>query len=257
MKRRRITRTLFVILSLFIIPSFVSAQEAPAHEATGLYMNGQWDSECSKCWPSPRTDKNNQCKPTDCAIQGNYHCKMQNPPLEMDDDPRLISLIKSGQCTYAPRASLSAGEAGYVNSLQLCTSVLDKMAGRFTLPANPEDAARRKVDFYLARFKASVFGSASDQLKLAIHYDIGIGTQQDRKKATELYHAAAIKGVPFAQYAIGARYAYGISMPKNTDKAIMWLNKAINNKPHIATDIKAQEMVAPCAIRLIERLTPT
>jgi hypothetical protein len=257
MEMHRITRTLLVISGLCVISSVVSAQAVSAHEATGLYMNGQWDAECGKCWPSPRTGKNNQCKPMDCAIQGNYHCKMQNPPLEMDDDPRLISLIKSGQCTYAPRASLSAGEAGYVKSLQLCTSVLDKMAGRFTLPANPEDAARQKVDFYLTRIKASVFGSASDQLKLAINYDIGIGTQQDRSKATELYKTAAVKGAPFAQYAIGARYAYGISMPKNKEKAIMWLNKAINNKPQTAADTKAQEMIAPCAMRLIERLTPT
>lgn len=252
MEMNQITRALLIISGLCIIPSFVSAQEA-----AGLYMNGQWDTACGKCWPSPRTDKNNQCKPTDCAVQGYYHCKMQNPPLAMDDDPRLLSLIKSGECTYAPRVSMSEGEVNYVKSLQLCTSVLDKMAGRFTLPPNPGDAARQKADFYLTRFKASVFGSASDQLKLAIDYDIGIGTQQDRNKATELYNAAAVKGVPFAQYAIGARYAYGISMPKNKDKAIMWLNKAINNKPHTAADKQAQEMVAPCAMRLIERLTPT
>src|SRR6185312_6234131 len=109
MEMNQITRTLLIISGLCIIPSFVSAQEA-----AGLYMNGQWDTACSKCWPSPRTDKNNQCKPTDCAVQGYYHCKMQNPPLAMDDDPRLLSLIKSGECTYAPRVSMSEGEVNYV-----------------------------------------------------------------------------------------------------------------------------------------------
>jgi TPR repeat protein len=190
-------------------------------------------------------------------VQGYYHCKLQNPPLAVDDDPRLISLIQSGQCTFAPSVSFNAGEAEYIKSLNFCTNVLDKMAGRFNLPPNPEDVARRKIDFYLTRFKASIFGSAGDQLKLATDYDLGIGTEQNRNKATELYNAAAKKGVPFAQYAIAARYAYGIAMPKNTEMAINWLNKAITNKPMTRADQKAQAMVTPCAIKLIERLTPS
>ena len=147
---------------------------------------------CAKCWPSPRTVKqNNHCKPSDCAVQGYYHCKMQNPPLAVDDDPRLIPLIQAGQCTYAPSVSFNAGEADYIKSLNFCTNVLDKMAGRFNLPANPEDVARQKIDFYLTRFKASILGSSGDQLKLAFDYDLGIGTKQNRNKATELYNVAA------------------------------------------------------------------
>lgn len=252
MKIRHASKIVLIISALCGIPSLVSAQTT-----NGLYMNGLWDPACSKCWPSPRTPHNNHCKPSDCAVQGNYHCKMQNPPLAIDDDPRLISLIKSGECTYAPHESLSQGEASYVQSLKLCVSVLDKMAGRFTLPADSTDAAREKLSFYLTHFKANILGSASDQLKLAINYDVGVGTKQDRNKANELYSAAAKKGVPFAQYAIGARYAYGISMPKNKEKAIMWLHKALTNKPITEADKKAQEVVAPCAIKLIERLTPT
>jgi hypothetical protein len=242
----------FVLSALSALPSF-----AGADQARGLYMNGQWDSACAKCWPSPRTDKNNNCKPGDCAIQGYYHCKLQNPPLAIDDDQRLIELIKSGQCEYAPMQGLNQGEMDYLKGLRLCTAVLDKMAGRFTVPPNPENASKLKLDFYLTNFKASVLGSAADQLKLAINYDVGIGTGQDRSKATALYNAAALKGIPFAQYAIAARYAYGISMPKDKDKAIMWLNKALSNKPLTEADKKAQEIVAPCAIKLIERLTPT
>jgi len=252
MEINRVSKAAFIISSLCIISS-----QAYAGNAAGLYMNGQWDSACSKCWPSPRTDKNNHCKPTDCAVQGYYHCKMQNPPLAIDDDPRLISLIKSGKCTYAPSVSLNEGESNYVMSMKYCTSVLDKMAGRFTVPAHPGYASKQKIDFYLTHFKASVLGSASAQLKLAIDYDAGIGTQQDRIKATELYSSAATKGIPFAQYAIGARYAYGISMPKDKEKAIMWLSKAMSAKPARAEDLKAHEMVAPCAMKLIERLTPT
>src|SRR5438034_271226 len=103
--------TLCVISSLCAIPSLASAQEA-----RGLYMNGQWDIACAKCWPSPRTDKNNHCKPSDCAIQGYYHCKLQNPPLAIDDDQRLIALIKSGGCEYAPMEGLNADETNYLKS---------------------------------------------------------------------------------------------------------------------------------------------
>jgi len=248
----KLSGILWVIISFIFTSSLLHAEHA-----TGLYMNGQWDSACAKCWPAPRTAKNNHCKPADCAVQGYYHCKMQNPPLAMDDDPRLISLIKSGDCTYTSGETLKEGEADYVRSLSYCTRVLDKMAGRFIHPPNSQDTARNKIDFYFTHARASIFGSSKDQLKLAMDYDMGFGTRQDRDKATMLYHAAAKKGLPFAQYALAARYAYGISMPKNRESAIEWLNKAINSKPGTQADQKAQEMVIPCAIKLIERLTPS
>jgi hypothetical protein len=251
MEINKLARMLFVISGFCFASSYVNAENA------GLYMNGQWDPACAKCWPLPRTDSNNHCKPSDCALQGHYRCKMQNPPLAMDDDPRLISLIKSGQCTYAPSVSFNTGEASYIKSLNYCNKVLDKMAGRYVLPGEDSNAARNRVDFYFTHFKASIFGRSQDQLKLAMDYDLGLGTRQDRSKATELYQVAADKGVPFAQYAIAARYAYGISMEKDKGKAIGWLNKTINNKPMTQADRKAQEMVTPCAIKLIERLTPS
>jgi|GEM_PF-3402223 hypothetical protein len=252
MDMHRITKTVFFISGICIFQSF-----AWADEPMGLYMNGQWDPACSKCWPSPRTDKNNHCKPADCALQGYYHCKMQNPPLAIDDDPRLVSLIKSGECTYAPREAMNSGEAAYVDSMKVCTNVLDKMAGRFNFPPDQENVSRQKIDFYVTNFKAYVLGSAYAQLKLAIDYDIGMGTQQNRSKANDLYNKAAMSGIPFAQYAVGARYAYGISVPQNKTLAIKWLNKALNNKPVTEADKKAQAIVAPCAIKLIEHLTPT
>lgn len=252
MEMRLIKKTVLSTAILCVLPL-----SGFAESSTGLYTNGQWDPACAQCWPTPRTDKNNQCKPKDCAIQGYYHCKQQNPPLVVDDDPRLISLIHSGQCTYVPKTAMNEGEAQYLNSMKVCTNVLDKMAGRFTMPANPEDASRLKVDFYLTHFKAAVLGSSAAQLKLAMDYDVGIGTKQNREKATELYQKAASQGLPFAQYAIAARYAYGITLPKDKDKAIMWLNKALQAKPLTQDDRKAQQVVAPCAIMLIERLTPT
>lgn len=242
-------------IMLILSSSLVAIGTATA--AQGLYTNGKWDEACGKCWPSPRTAKNNHCTPADCAIQGFYHCKPQDPPLAVDDDARLLGLIKSGDCTYVSNFSLNEGETDYVNSLKFCTHVLDKMAGRFNLPADPEDAAKLRMDFYLTNFKASVLGNAYSQLKLAMDYDVGMGTKQDRNKATLLYNQAARKGVPFAQYAIGARYAYGISMPKDKDKAIMWLNKALNNHPASKADKESQSLVAPCAMQLIGRLTPS
>lgn len=228
-----------------------------AESSSGLYTNGQWDSACAKCWSSPHTSANNHCKPSDCAIHGYYHCKQQNPPLAVDDDPRLISLIHAGECTYVPKTALNEGEANYIESMKYCTHVLDKMAGRFTFPANPHDASRFKMDFYLTHFKATALGSPAAHMSLAMKYDLGVGTQQDREKATEMYQKAATKGLPFAQYAMAARYAYGITLPKDKDKAIMWLNKVLHDKPLTQDDQKSQALVAPCAIKMIERLTPS
>lgn len=233
------------------------AVTAAAKETLGLYTNGQWDPACAACWPEPRTAANNHCTPKDCAIQGFYHCKMQHPRLAIDDDPRMIALIKSGDCTYAPKSSMSKDELDYVGGLKVCETVLDKMAGRFTLPANAHDASRMKGDFYLTTFKAYVLGSSYDQLKLAIDYDIGQGTKQNREKATQLYDKAAQTGSPFAQYAISARYAYGIGVSQDNEKALVWLDKILKNHPRTTADKKAQAVVEPCAIKLMERLTPS
>lgn len=243
-----------LVLGISVL-SFSFASSA-AEEYVGFYTNGQWDPACSTCWPSPRTASNNHCTPKDCAIQGYYHCKMQKPRLAIDDDPRLISLIKSGECVYAPRAAMSQDELAYVDSIKMCSTVLDKMAGRFVMPEN-EKAAKMRMDFYLTNFKASILGSANDQLKLAIDYDIGLGIQQNRLKATEHYIQAAKMGAPFAQYAVAARYAYGISLEKDSEKALSWLHKVLSNKPITQADKQAQSIVTPCAIQLVERLTPT
>lgn len=228
-----------------------------AADELGFYTYAQWDPACQKCWSEPRVASNNHCTPKDCAVPGFYHCKMQDPPLAIDDDPRLLSLIRSGDCHYVPRSAMSQNERAYVNNMQVCTHVLDKMAGRFVLPPHSKDASRTKVDFYLTSFKAKVLGSAHDQLKLAINYDMGMGTSQDRQKATHLYQKAAEKGVPFAQYAIAARYAYGIAVPQSTDQALVWLKRALGNHPASKADREAQAIVTPCAINLIGRLTPS
>jgi hypothetical protein len=241
---------------LFILVTFSLSTITTAAEV-GFYTYAQWDPACQKCWPEPRVASNNHCQPSDCAIPGYYHCQMQDPPLAIDDDPRLVSLVHSGECQYVPRAVMSQDEKNYVNNMQVCTHVLDKMAGRFVLPANTNDASRMRVDFYLTSFKASVLGSAKEQLKLAINYDIGTGTAQNRQKATELYKKAAEKGSPFAQYAIAARYAYGISVPQSTEQALTWLKKALANHPTSKVDREAQAMVTPCAINLVGRLTPS
>lgn len=251
MDKLRIAKICFITLGL-AASTFELAQAAQ-----GLYTNGQWDPACSKCWSSPRTGKDNHCKPTDCALQGYYHCNPQDPPLEMDDDPRLAALIKSGECSYVSNVELNMDESNYINGLYFCTAVLDKMAGRYVIPPSHGDAARFKMDFYLTHAKASFLRNGQAQLKLAMDYDIGLGTQQNRKMATNLYSKAAMHGVPFAQYAMGARYAYGIAMPKDREKAIAWLNTVLTNKPASRSDQQAQEIVAPCAIKLIERLTPT
>ena len=243
----------FVVMmtSILLLTSVIQAKEPQ-----GLYTNGQWDAACNRCWPAPHLAQNNHCSAKECAIQGYYHCKPQDPPLAVDDDPRIIDLIHSGVCARVSSLSLNDGEAAYVNSMRVCTQVLDKMAGRFISPPHSHDATKMKVDFLLTRFKAEVLGNAQAKLKLAMNYDSGIGIPQNRSKATELYQQAAMKGVPFAQYAIAARYAYGISMPKDTDQALIWLKKALGNQPKTDADKKAHEVVAPCAIKLIERLTP-
>jgi hypothetical protein len=33
-------------------------------------------------------------------LQGQYRCQPQTPPLATENDPRIVSLIRAGQCVY-------------------------------------------------------------------------------------------------------------------------------------------------------------
>lgn len=80
--------------------AFVQVPSPNTDEHEYFYWNSYWDPACSKCWPEPQTQNNNRCKPSDCILQGNYRCKPQHPPLSRSNDPRLIPLIKAGQCHF-------------------------------------------------------------------------------------------------------------------------------------------------------------
>lgn len=81
--------------------SYTGEQNISETNAAPLYWNGQWDDACSKCWPEPQTSSNNHCTPKDCVLQGYYYCKRQNPPLDKSNDPRIVDLIKKGECLLA------------------------------------------------------------------------------------------------------------------------------------------------------------
>ena len=234
-----------IFLLLIFIPFTVLAEKPVM-----LYMNGLWDSSCDHCWPSPQTLQNNHCKPKDCAVQGYYHCKNQHPPLALDDDPRLISLIKNGQCIYAPKLSMSEAESAYVNKIYLCTAILDRIAGRFNFPPQKTIDPEEKIIFLRLSEVVNHLKIPIDEVKLAMLFDAGKGTVQDRNKAMELFTQTANEGLPLAQYIVGARYAYGISVPQNIEMATYWLNKAMTTKP----SNKLEELASPCAGILIARL---
>lgn len=231
-----------------------SQNKAISPPGTTLYLNATWDTNCSKCWkPAFGKPDNYDCQPSDCAVFGYYHCKSQQPALVLDNDPRLISLIKSGQCTYVPTTTMNYTDAKYVDKLSSCTSVLDRFAGRFYTPAQSKDDEKNHKAFTRLWFAVNFLGIKSGSQLLATYYDFGWGTQQDRKKATELYQIAANDNNAIAQYTMAIRLADGIGIKQNIPLAISTLQKVIKDHPAQATE-EVNADVEMCAKLLLDRL---
>jgi hypothetical protein len=55
-------------------------------------------------------------------------CGRVSPPLVKDNDPRLFTLIKQGECTYVRNEQMNPAEKEYVNRIGICNA-LSEIAG--------------------------------------------------------------------------------------------------------------------------------
>jgi hypothetical protein len=77
---------------------------------------------------------------------------------------------------------------------------------------------------------AAKAGLAKAQFNLAVMYDSGIGTKQDRASAALWYARAAAQGNARSQYNLGQLYRAGEGVPQNLAAAEAWYEAAANNK---------------------------
>ena len=70
---------------------------------------------------------------------------------------------------------------------------------------------------------------------------MGLGVQQNYKKAAEWYQLPSRRGRPDAQFHLGSLYKQGLGVVQNYDLALKWLTKAANYK-HAPAQASVGEM---------------
>jgi hypothetical protein len=240
--------TFFCILFLFFSISS-SAQQAP-----NLYWNGIWDRACEKCWPTPQSA--NQCSPADCIMQGWYTCEEQTIPLKQNNDLRLIGLILKNKCTYVD--SVNINSIGDLDRAGVC-DVFDSLSGKTkeasqTTGSNihtiKSNSSMREKFIFAYIYVTSFFNPAAKYL-LATFYDLGFVVNKDKVKATRMMQESAERGFREAQYAMGVRYYYGITVPANFDTSLTWFKKVINST---SLKDKNERLVMHCASKYIYQI---
>ena len=72
-------------------------------------------------------------------------------------------------------------------------------------------------------------GNANAQHTVGVHYDRGLGVQQDHREAFKWFLIAARNNSPYAQYNVGIMYYKGLGVKKNYNAAVRWLKFAAGN----------------------------
>jgi hypothetical protein len=77
-------------------------------------------------------------------------------------------------------------------------------------------------------------GDTSSELVLGYAYENGTcGLPRDYVSAKKWYEAAAARGEPFADCALGALYHRGLGVPKDDERAVQWYLKANSDGLHV------------------------
>ena len=108
--------------------------------------------------------------------------------------------------------------------------------------------AEAGLDFWLSRCegrrwneKAAIQGHAGAQLQLGLNYRYGSrGLEKSPAKAREWIARSATSGSPEAQYIMGRAYRDGREVLQDYKKAVMWLEKAANQRGDVITRVLAQ-----------------
>lgn len=77
--------------------------------------------------------------------------------------------------------------------------------------------------------RASEKGDGEGQMRLAYHYENGLGLARDYAEAAKLYRLAARGGHGSAQARLGFLHLKGLGVPQNDAEAARWIRKAAEN----------------------------
>ncbi len=77
-------------------------------------------------------------------------------------------------------------------------------------------------------------GEAIAQYELGAKYANGEGVPKDSAEAVKWYRKAAEQGEPIAEFALGVMYANGKGVPKNETEAVQWYRKAAERRLSLA-----------------------
>lgn len=215
---------------------------------TPFYWNGHWDSQCSKCWPAPQGYNNDRCTSKDCVLQGYYQCQPQYPPLKKSNDPRIVQLIKGGQCTFYSLKKMSTAQITQTVGLPtICRMKMQfwLMVDRFGKPIKEHKHAidwKMRLMQYIVGLKAKE-NNPDAQVFMAIMYMSGYGVTADRNKAMKLYLKAAKEGNLTAQFVLGMAYRLGLGVIPSNKKSLYWLSTASKQKvdPDSSIDVRCSQ----------------
>ena len=85
-------------------------------------------------------------------------------------------------------------------------------------------------------------GDAYSQSSLGFLYRNGLGAPQDHAEAARWFEAAAVQGVPEAQFYLGTMYLEGHGVSVAPDKAHFWCELALNQSLGAALDCRERAM---------------
>jgi len=90
-------------------------------------------------------------------------------------------------------------------------------------------------------FKKAKTGDPIAQVRYAfLKQNVRDYNYPDNKTPTEWYLSPAIKGVPYAQYALGSNLVYGLGCKKDKSKGIQWLTRSAANGVDEASQLLAK-----------------
>lgn len=173
------------------------------------------------------SDNNNGLKNQDLA----YRYALKGTELGDADSHRALGWILLESGPYRdPKRAADVWERGA--ALGSCPSasnlgVLYKNGGSGKSPADTVP-----VNFALAKkwFERSIScGNPVASKWMGDLYQFGLGVDANQETATSYYMAAAMQGVPEAQYVMGQRFQNGITHPKDLRQARYWYEQAVES----------------------------
>ena len=149
------------------------------------------------------------------------------------DDAKVICSAKTSFRVYAKFNDLHTLFDFQIQNQEIDTVLI--LLGNNTIKTS---CTKLKFDRFL---RDAEQGNAEAQYKLAVCYEDGHGTEEDREKAFEWYKKSAEQGKVEAQYKLAECYECGSGTEKDEEKAFEWYKKSAEQGK-----VEAQYKLAEC-----------